>query len=74
MDSNQIPTIGYSIDGRSWNNTNKLISKTCYFNSVAYNGNMWIVVGNSQAGIKIATSTDGINWSLINNYISGSLL
>jgi len=71
LDSNQIPTIGYSMDGRSWNNTNKLISTTGSFNSVAYNGNMWVVVGNSQGSVKFAISTDGINWSLINNYIRG---
>jgi hypothetical protein len=68
-DNTDMPTIGYSYDGKLWKQVKSIISKTGAFQSVAYNGTMWIAVG--PIDFKIASSIDGINWTL-NNYESSN--
>jgi hypothetical protein len=60
-----LPTIAYSYDGTEWTQTKNIISKNGTFQSIAYNGQMWVAVGQSTNFI-IAISTDGINWTLNN--------
>lgn len=72
-DATQMPTIAYSYDGKLWEQVKSIISIPGLFNSVAYNGKMWVAVGQARTFI-IATSTDGINWKLndFSNQYNGS--
>jgi hypothetical protein len=72
-DNAEIPTIGYSYDGKIWKQVKSIISISGMFNSVAYNGTLWVAVGQART-ILIATSTDGIDWKLNNfsNQYNGS--
>ena len=69
----QMPTIAYSYNGKLWEQVKSIISIPGMFNSVAYNGNMWVAVGQARTFI-IATSTDGIIWKLndFSNQYNGS--
>jgi hypothetical protein len=68
-----MPQIGYSYDGKIWKQVKSIISISGMFNSVAYNGTLWVAVGQARTFI-IATSTDGINWKLndFSNQYTGS--
>jgi len=73
-DNPEMPQIGYSYDGKIWKQVKSIISKTGAFNSVAYNGTMWVAVGQAGNFFIIATSIDGINWKLndFSNQYNGS--
>ena len=78
-------TIGYSSDGITWNaaTTSTSIFSVVGF-GIAWNGSIWVAVGSGTN--TIATSTDGLNWTLSSlsgisvaravstNYISTTLL
>ncbi len=53
--------IGYSYDGKTWNPVNNFNSINGELKSVAFNGKMWVMVGQNI----ILNSTDGINWNKI---------
>jgi hypothetical protein len=73
-DNTEMPQIGYSYDGKIWKQVKSIISKTGIFNSVAYNGTMWVAVGKAGPFFIIVTSIDGINWKLndFSNQYNGS--
>jgi hypothetical protein len=60
VDIGGLPTIAYSYDGIKWTQIKSIISKNGVFQSIAYNGQMWVAVSTSTNFI-IATSTNGIN-------------
>lgn len=52
-------TLAYSYDGINWTGTGNLINT--WTNSVAYNGKMFVAVGNGT--VNMVYSYDGINWT-----------
>jgi hypothetical protein len=77
-----LPSIAYSYDGKLWEQVKTIILEngkiwnlvTGMFNSVAYNGTMWVAVGQVNLFFIIATSINGINWKLndVSNQYNGS--
>ena len=69
--------IVYSNNGIQWNNGSVLNSPSLTTNSifyvgrgVAWSGSRWVAVGLGSNSI--ATSTDGINWTVVNNIFNGN--
>jgi hypothetical protein len=56
------PSIRYSSDGIVWNNaTGNVFNNSAY--GVAWNGSMWVAVGEISGGSTIRFSYDGITWN-----------
>jgi len=57
--------LAYSYDGLSWNSTTSSLTAV---RGVAWNGSLWVAVGNNDDGsVTITTSPDGITWTDASN-------
>jgi hypothetical protein len=67
-------TIAYSTDGKTWtavSNSGQLFDAGAF--DVAWNGTIWLAAGGGSRGNLLASSTDGMTWSL-NTTIGNSFL
>ena len=58
-------SIAYSPDGKTWTSVSNMFSENVTNMDIEWNGSYWSVFGTTSGTSQVATSSDGINWTLV---------
>ena len=58
-------SIAYSPDGKTWTSVSNMFSENVTNMDIEWNGSYWSVFGTTSSISQVATSSDGINWTLV---------